>query len=146
MRRPLILACALAGLSLPAQAQTADLSHIWRGGLADSRELFSRPEMKAVLDRLLGARRAAFAAATVTPQLLERYFGQIVVGKACATSCKSGGAFVVADTRRGEVLVVLAAPGASGARRLERFESPGFPTPTEQVQAALDRWKAQFAD
>lgn len=147
MRRTFPLACALAALVVgpTAWAQSADLSHLWRGGLANSRDLFARPEMAAVLDKLLGPRRGAFADATATPQFLDRYMGQIVVGKACAADCRTGGAFVVADTRRGEVLVVLAAAGKRGAARFERFATPGFPMPTEPVQAALDKWKAQYA-
>lgn len=134
-----ILALALAS---PAFAQSADISLVWRGGLANARDLFTHAQMTPVLERLLGARRAAFDAATAKPDALVRHAGQIVVGSACAQQCAAGGAFVVADTRRGEVLVLLAAPGA---RNVERFQTPGFPFPSESVHAAIERWKAQYA-
>lgn len=101
--------------------------------------------MAPVLERLLGARRAAFAAATARPDHLERHAGKIVVGTACAADCAAGGAFVVADTRRGEVLVVLAAPGGRGKNRFERFATPHFPFPSETVYAALEKWKEKYA-
>lgn len=127
-----------------AHAQSADLALIWRGGLANSRDLYTHAQLAPVLERLLGARRAAFAAATARPDLLERHAGQIVVGTACAADCKAGGAFVVADTRRGEVLVLLAAPERRGKDRFERFETPSFPFPSETVYAALEKWKARY--
>ncbi len=129
-------------LASPALAQSADISLVWRGGLANARDLHTHPQMAPVLERLLGARRAAFEAATAKPDLLVRHAGQIVVGTACAQQCAAGGAFVVADTRRGEVLVLLVAPGA---RKVERFETPGFPFPSESVYAAMERWKADRA-
>lgn len=132
----------LLAFASPALAQSADISLVWRGGLANARDLYTHAQMAPVLERLLGARRAAFAAATAKPDLLNRHAGQIVVGTACAQACAAGGAFVVADTRRGEVLVLLAAPGA---RRLERFETPGFPFPSESVSAAIAAWKAKYA-
>jgi hypothetical protein len=135
-------AVALVLAASPALAQSADISLVWRGGLANARDLFTQAQMAPVLEKLLGTRRAAFEAATATPDPLVRHAGQIVVGTACARDCAAGGAFVVADTRRGEVLVLLAAPGA---RRLERFETPGFPFPTETVYAAMERWKAKYA-
>jgi hypothetical protein len=141
MRIPSIL-FVLFALPSPAPAQSADISLVWRGGLANARDLYTHAQMAPVLERLLGARRAAFAAATAKPDLLTRHAGQIVVGTACAHACAAGGAFVVADTRRGEVLVLLAAPGA---RQFERFETPGFPFPSESVYAAMERWKAQHA-
>lgn len=133
---------ALLLLVSPAFAQSADISLVWRGGLANARDLYGHAQMAPVLERLLGARSAAFAAATAKPDPLVRHAGQIVVGTACAQECAAGGAFVVADTRRGEVLVLLAAPGAA---KLERFATPGFPFPTESVYAAMERWKAQYA-
>ena len=133
---------AVLFLASPALAQSADISLIWRGGLANARELFTHAQMAPVLEQLLGARRGAFEAASAKPDLLVRHAGQIVVGTACAQQCAAGGAFVVADTRRGEVLVLLAAPGA---RKVERFETPGFPFPSESVYAAMERWKAQYA-
>lgn len=138
----IILALLPTLLASPALAQSADISLIWRGGLANARDLYTHAQMAPVLERLLGARRAAFAAATVRPDLLTRHAGQIVVGTACARDCAAGGAFVVADTRRGEVLVLLAAPGA---RKLERFETPNFPFPSESVYAAIEAWKAKYA-
>lgn len=135
-------ALALTLLASPALAQSADISLVWRGGLANARDLHTHPQMAPVLERLLGTRRGAFEAATARPDLLVRHAGQIVVGTACAQQCAAGGAFVVADTRRGEVLVLLAAPGA---RKIERFETPGFPFPSESVYAAMERWKAQYA-
>lgn len=129
-------------MSSPAAAQSADIALVWRGGLANARDLFAHAQMAPVLERLLGARRAAFDAATARPDALTRHAGQIVVGTACAQSCAAGGAFVVADTRRGEVLVLLAAPGGRG---LERFETPRFPFPTESVSAAMEAWKAKYA-
>ena len=138
----IICTLVLLALASPALAQSADISLVWRGGLANARDLYTHVQMAPVLERLLGARRAAFAAATANPDLLHRHAGQIVVGTACAQVCAAGGAFVVADTRRGEVLVLLAAPGA---RRLERFETPGFPFPSETVYAAMERWKARYA-
>lgn len=140
---PVLLVSLL--LTSPAAAQSADIALVWRGGLANARDLYTHAQMAPVLERLLGARRTAFEAATATPDLLVRHAGQIVVGTACARDCASGGAFVVADTRRGEVLVLLAAPGAGAARRIERFETPGFPFPSESVYAAMERWKAQYA-
>ena len=128
-------------LAAPALAQSADIAQVWRGGLANARDFYTHAQMAPVLEKLLGARRAAFDAATVKPDLLVRHAGQIVVGTACAADCAAGGAFVVADTRRGEVLVLLAAPGT---RRLERFETPGFPFPTESVYAAMERWKERY--
>jgi len=128
-----------------AHAQSADIAQIWRGGLANARELYAHPQMAPVLERLLGGRRGAFEAATARPDLLERHAGQIVVGTACAADCAAGGVFVVADTRRGEVLVVLAAPDRTGAARFERFETPAFPFPSESVYAALERWKTRYA-
>lgn len=125
-----------------AHAQSADISLVWRGGLANARDLYTHQQMAPVLEKLLGARRAAFDTSTVKPDPLERHAGQIVVGTACAADCATGGAFVVADTRRGEVLIILAAPGRKG---FERFETPAFPFPTESVYAALERWKARFA-
>jgi hypothetical protein len=136
---PLLLSLLLAS---PALAQSADISLVWRGGLANARDLYTHAQMAPVLERLLGARHAAFAAATARPDLLTRHAGQIVVGTACAQDCKAGGAFVVADTRRGEVLVLLA---ARGGRTLERFETPGFPFPSESVYVAMERWKADRA-
>lgn len=136
-----ILALFLLLLAAPAFAQSVDISLVWRGGLANARDLYTHAQMAPVLERLLGARRVAFDAATAKPDLLVRHAGQIVVGTACARDCAAGGAFVVADTRRGEVLVLLAAPGS---RRLERFETPGFPFPSETVSAAMERWKGQF--
>ncbi len=129
----------------PPLAQSADISLIWRGGLATARDLYTHPQMAPVLERLLGVRAPAFAAATARPDLLERHAGQIVVGTACAADCASGGAFVVADTRRGEVLVLLAALGTRGAQRFERFETAGFPFPSESVYAAMEKWKAKYA-
>lgn len=140
-----ISALVFLALASPASAQSADISHIWRGGLANARDLFTHPQMALVLERLLGARAAAFKAATAKPDPLERHFGQIVVGTACAADCSAGGAFVVADTRRGEVLVLLAAPDRSGATRLERFETPRFPFPSETVFAAMEKWQARYA-
>ena len=136
---PVLLSLLLAS---PVLAQSADIALVWRGGLADTRDLIAHAQMAPVLERLLGARRAAFDAATAKPEPLARHAGQIVVGTACAQSCAAGGAFVVADTRRGEVLVLLAAPGG---RALERFETPGFPFPSESVYAAMERWKAAYA-
>lgn len=136
------VAVAILILASPAFAQSADISLVWRGGLANARDLYTHAQMAPVLERLLGARRAAFAAATARPDLLTRHAGQIVVGTACARDCAAGGAFVVADTRRGEVLVLLAAPGA---RTLERFETPHFPFPSESVYAAIEAWKAKYA-
>ncbi len=141
MRLPAILFAFLA-LASPALAQSADIALVWRGGLANARDLFTHAQMAPVLERLLGARRPAFEAATARPDLLTRHAGQIVVGTACARDCAAGGAFVVADTRRGEVLVLLAAPGSG---RLERFETPSFPFPTESVAAAMETWKAKYA-
>jgi hypothetical protein len=135
-------ALAVICLAAPAFAQSADISLVWRGGLANARDLYTHAQMAPVLERLLGSRRAAFEAATAQPDLLVRHAGQIVVGTACARQCAAGGAFVVADTRRGEVLVLLAAPGA---RNVERFETPGFPFPSESVYAAMERWKADRA-
>ena len=129
-------------LASPAFAQSADISLVWRGGLANAHDLYTHAQMAPVLERLLGARRAAFAAATARPDLLTRHAGQIVVGTACARDCAAGGAFVVADTRRGEVLVLLAAPGAP---KLERFETANFPFPSESVYAAIEAWKAKYA-
>jgi hypothetical protein len=140
--RMLSVSFVLLHLAGPAFAQAADISLVWRGGLANARDLYTHAQVAPVLERLLGARRAAFAAATAKPDLLTRHAGQIVVGTACAQECAAGGAFVVADTRRGEVLVLLAAPGA---RKLERFETPGFPFPSESVYAAMERWKARYA-
>jgi hypothetical protein len=141
----LAAALLLLFLSAPARAQSADISLVWRGGLANARDLYTHAQMAPVLEKLLGARRTAFEAATARPDLLERHAGQIVVGTACAADCASAGAFVVADTRRGEVLVLLAPPGARGAGRFERFETPGFPFPSESVYAAMERWKAKYA-
>lgn len=138
-----LLALLLLALASPAFAQSADISLVWRGGLANARDLFSHAQMAPVLEKLLGARREAFAAATVKPDLLVRHAGQIVVGTACASDCAAGGAFVVADTRRGEVLVLLAAAGKRGS--FERFETPGFPFPSESVYAAIEAWKAKYA-
>ena len=143
--RFILALCLLLSVNCGAHAQSADLSLIWRGGLATARELYAHPQLAPVLERILGARRAAFAAATAKPGLLERHAGQIVVGTACAADCASGGAFVVADTRRGEVLVVLAAPDRRGKDRFERFETPSFPFPSDSVRAALDGWTAKYA-
>jgi hypothetical protein len=128
----------------PAFAQSVDLSLVWRGGLANARDLYTHAQMAPVLERLLGARAPAFAAATIAPDPLVRHAGQIVVGTACAADCAAAGAFVVADTRRGEVLVLLAAPGKRGAQRFERFETPRFPVPSESVSAAIERWKEKY--
>jgi len=144
MRVALALFLAFAAATA-AGAQSADISLVWRGGLANARDLYTHQQMAPVLATLLGARRAAFDAATARPDLLERHAGQIVVGTACAADCAAGGAFVVADTRRGEVLIILATPGRKGADRFERFETPNFPFPTESVYAALERWKARYA-
>jgi len=144
MKTASALLLLLLALASPALAQSADIALVWRGGLANARDLYAHAQMAPVLERLLGARRAAFDAATAAPAPLVRHAGQIVVGTACASDCAAGGAFVVADTRRGEVLVLLAAPGARGAPRIERFETPGFPFPTETVYAAMERWKAQY--
>ena len=140
-----ILALLVLALASPALAQSADIALVWRGGLANARELYTHAQMAPVLERLLGARRAAFEAATARPDLLERHAGQIVVGTACASDCAMGGAFVVADTRRGEVLILLAAPGGRGAERFERFATPAFPFPSESVYAAMEKWKAKYA-
>jgi hypothetical protein len=129
----------------PLHAQSADISLVWRGGLSNARDLYTHQQMVPVLEKLLGARRAAFDAATTRPDLLVRHAGQIVVGTACAADCAAGGAFVVADTRRGEVLIILAVAGRKGADRFERFETPAFPFPTESVYAALEQWKARYA-
>jgi len=142
LTRALILFLAA---SAAARAQSADIALVWRGGLANARDLYTQAQMAPVLERLLGARRAAFDAATVRPDLLVRHAGQIVVGTACAADCNAAGAFVVADTRRGEVLVLLATGGRNGAHRIERFETPAFPFPTESVYAAMERWKAKYA-
>jgi hypothetical protein len=141
-RALLFALAAVLSLASPAFAQSADIALVWRGGLANARDLYAHAQMAPVLERLLGARRAAFDEATAQPDLLVRHAGQIVVGTACARDCAAGGAFVVADTRRGEVLVLLA---AAGVRRIERFETPGFPFPSESVYAALERWKAKYA-
>lgn len=140
-----LLSFLLLTLSSPGFAQSADISLVWRGGLATARDLYGHAQMAPVLERLLGARRAAFTAATARPDLLERHAGQIVVGTACAFDCASAGAFVVADTRRGEVLILLAAHGKRGAARFERFETPAFPFPSESVSAAMEKWKAKYA-
>ena len=142
--RIVVTLIALLAATVAAHAQSADIALIWRGGLANARDLYTHPQMAPVLERLLGGRRGAFETATARPELLERHAGQIVVGTACAADCATGGAFVVADTRRGEVLVVLAAPGRAGAARFERFETPHFPFPSESVYAALERWKARY--
>ncbi|HEY7609517.1 MAG TPA: hypothetical protein VIF14_09820 [Alphaproteobacteria bacterium] len=140
----IIAALCLLALASPAFAQSADISLVWRGGLATARDLYAHPQMAPVLERLLGVRSAAFKAATARPDLLERHAGQIVVGTACASDCAAGGAFVVADTRRGEVLVLLVAPDQRGAARIERFETPRFPFPTETVFAAMEKWQAKY--
>ena len=142
MKSAAVLASAVLLFAPPALAQSVDISLIWRGGLANARDLHTHPQMAPVLERLLGARRSAFEAATAKPDLLTRHAGQIVVGTACARDCAAGGAFVVADTRRGEVLVLLAAPDT---RKLERFETPNFPFPSESVYAAIDAWKTKYA-
>ena len=141
----LVLALLLLTLASPALAQSADIALVWRGGLANARELYTHAQMAPVLERLLGARRAAFEVATARPDLLERHAGQIVVGTACASDCAAAGAFVVADTRRGEVLILLAAAGKRGAERFERFATPAFPFPSESVYAAMEKWKAKYA-
>jgi hypothetical protein len=143
--RSVAVAAILVLAAISARAQSADLSLIWRGGLANAHELYEHRQLAPVLERLLGARRAAFAAATARPDPLVRHAGQIVVGTACAADCAAGGAFVVADTRRGEVLVLLAAPGRRGKDRIERFETPHFPFPSESVHAAMETWKARYA-
>lgn len=140
-----ILPLLLLTLASPALAQSADIALVWRGGLANARDLYTHAQMAPVLVRLLGPRRAAFEAATARPDLLERHAGQIVVGTACASDCAAAGAFVVADTRRGEVLILLAAPGKRGPERFERFETPAFPFPSESVYAAMEKWKAKYA-
>lgn len=144
MRGVLVFLFILLNFPLSALAQSADIALVWRGGLANARELYTHAQMAPVLERLLGARRAAFDAATARPDLLERHAGQIVVGTACASDCAMAGAFVVADTRRGEVLILLAAPGKRGAERFERFETPAFPFPSESVYAAMEKWKAKY--
>ena len=143
MRITAALVFSLA-VATPALAQSADIALVWRGGLANARDLYAHQQMAPVLEKLLGARRAAFDAVTARPDLLERHAGQIVVGTACAADCAAGGAFVVADTRRGEVMIILAAAGRRGADRFERFETPNFPFPTESVYAAMERWKARY--
>ena len=47
---------AVLFLASPALAQSADISLIWRGGLANARELFTHAQMAPVLEQLLGAR------------------------------------------------------------------------------------------
>ena len=140
----ILQALLLLTLASPALAQSADIALVWRGGLANARDLYTHAQMAPVLERLLGARRAAFEAATARPDLLERHAGQIVVGTACAKDCAVAGAFVVADTRRGEVLILLAPQGRRGAHRFERFETPAFPFPSESVYAAMEKWKAKY--
>ncbi len=145
IRRCAAALLALAVLAAPAAATAAELGALWRGGLARADELFRHAQMAPVLAELLGGRQGDFARAAVTPDLLTRHMGQIIVGTACAEPCAAGGVFVVADTRRGEVMVVLAAPGRSGAARFERFTTPGFPFPSETVYAALEKWQARYA-
>ena len=64
---PVLLSLLLAS---PVLAQSADIALVWRGGLADTRDLIAHAQMAPVLERLLGARRAAFDAAMKDPELL----------------------------------------------------------------------------
>lgn len=141
-----ILVAALAASFLhAAPAAAAELGALWRGGIAYSDEMFKHKALEPVLRQLLGARHAEFRAATSVVVPVERHMGQIVVGAGCMQhACSDAGAFVVADTRRGEVLVVLAPKGRPAADRFERFATPGFPALSESVAASLQRWQAGY--
>ena len=151
MTRVLALVAVLAAAAAtPAGAQNAEIASLWRGGIASAGELLRHPSLVPVLDRILGARIAAYRAATARPGALTRHMGKILVGTGCAAAgCAAGGAFVVADTQRGEVLVVLAAPertapDRAGPRRFERFATAGFPMESESVAKALAAWQERF--
>jgi hypothetical protein len=139
-------ALALAALLLhAAPVAAAELGALWRGGLAYSDEMFKHPALEPVLRQLLGARYAEFRAATTVVVPVERHMGQVIVGSGCMQhGCGEAGAYVVADTRRGEVLVVLAPKGRPATNRFDRFATAGFPMPSESVTAALQRWQATY--
>ena len=47
-----ILALLVLALASPALAQSADIALVWRGGLANARELYTHAQMAPVLDYL----------------------------------------------------------------------------------------------
>ncbi len=141
-----LLAAAAALLLSLSPAAAADLGALWRARLGHADDMFKHPSLAPVLRQLLGARHAEFLEATGVVVPVERLAGDVLIGTGCKPrACGDTGAFVAADTRRGEVLVVLAPEGRTGANRFERFATPGFGAPGDTVAAALQRWQQNYS-
>jgi hypothetical protein len=79
------------------------------------------------------------------PAPLERFAGKGLLIQGCRREgCAAGGAFMLVDVGRGELLVLLADAARPVDRRVQRFATPKFPFPHESVWPVMQRWRAGY--